>query len=153
MLGLDTDDLMLDPITVLMLDLIAVLMLGLDADVLMLALVTVLMLGLIAVLMLGLDADVLMLALVTVLMLGLDADVLRLGLTICEGEPVITKLLQILRYADNFLFIKSSEELSTYAIQLPWICPKIVATKKEGFVKHLESIVEDLLAWVPQLVC
>ena len=61
--------------------------------------------GLITVLMLGLDADVLMLDLITVMMLSLVAAVLVLSLAIGEGEPVMTKLLHVLRYADSFLFV------------------------------------------------
>ena len=70
--------------------------------------------GLITVLMLGLDADVLMLDLITVMMLSLVAAVLVLSLVtavlvlslaIGEGEPVMTKLLHVLRYADSFLFV------------------------------------------------
>ena len=69
--------------------LITVLMLGLDADVLMLDLITVMMLSLVA----------------AVLVLSLVAAVLVLSLAIGEGEPVVTKLLHVLRYADSFLFV------------------------------------------------
>ena len=69
--------------------LITVLMLGLDANVLMLDLITVMMLSLVA----------------AVLVLSLVAAVLVLSLAIGEGEPVVTKLLHVLRYADSFLFV------------------------------------------------
>ena len=87
--------------------------------------------------MLGLDlvTNVLALDLVTdMLMLGLVADMLVLSFAISESEPVMTKLLHILRYADNFLFIQSPEELPTHAVQLPGVCTKIMAAEEERFV-------------------
>ena len=75
--------------------------------------------------MLGLDlvTNVLALDLVSDMqvLLGLVTDVLVLNSAISEREPVMTKLLHVLRNADNFLFSQSPEELSTHAGQLPGV--------------------------------